>query len=250
MARKSEQSEAGLGEEILAALASVSTATLSMQLLKRGIRNCWLKGPRPQPSAAFPATEGGGGPRLAGEAYTFSFIPLREDLSTTASYAAADSIRAAIEEMPAGRVAVIDARAEDGAGTLGDLLVERIAARGGRGVVSDGPLRDLEEVLAVGLPVFCAGAASPPSVARLAFAGWQRPIGCGGVAVIPGDVVVGDGDGVVVVPRALAEEIAAAAPEQERFERFAKQKLREGRPIAGLYPPDEATLAEYETWEE
>lgn len=237
--------DSALGESTLAALSSVSTATLSMQLLKRGLRNCWLRGPRPQTSPAFPK-----GACLAGEAYTFSFIPLREDLSTTASYAAADSIRAAIEAMPPGRVAVIDARGEAGAGTLGDLLVERIAARGGRGVVSDGPLRDLEEVLAVGLPVFCAGAASPPSVARLAFAGWQRPIGCGGVAVIPGDVVVGDGDGVVVVPRALTGEIAAAAPEQERFERFAKQKLREGRPIAGLYPPDEATLREYESWQE
>ena len=116
-------------------------------------------------------------------------------------------------------------------------------------MVSDGPLRDLGEVLEVGLPVFCAGAAAPPSVARLVFAGWQRPIGCGGVAVLPGDVLVGDGDGVVVVPRALAAEIAAAAPEQERFERFAKAKLREGRPVEGLYPPDEATLEEYERWD-
>ena len=238
--------EAGeaLPEGTVEALGAVSTATLAMQLLKRGIRNCWLQGPEQQPPGARPH-----GPGLAGEAYTLSFIPLREDLSTTASYAAKSSIRAAIEAMPPGRVVAIDARGEPGAGTLGDLLVERLKARGALGVVSDGPLRDLAEVLEVGLPVFCAGAAAPPSVARLAFAGWQRPIGCGGVAVIPGDVLVGDGDGVVVVPRALAAEIAAAAPEQERFERFAKEKLREGRPVEGLYPPDEATLAEYEGWD-
>ncbi|MEX2407990.1 MAG: ribonuclease activity regulator RraA, partial [Rhodovibrionaceae bacterium] len=121
-----QQEQAALPDGTLEALSGVSTATLSMQLLKRGLRSCWLNGPRPQACGAFPD-----GPRLAGEAFTLAFIPQREDLATPESYAAPSSIRAAIEAMPPGRVAVIDARGETGAGTLGDLLVERIKARGG-----------------------------------------------------------------------------------------------------------------------
>ena len=173
---------------------------------------------------------------------------MREDISTRESYARAGSLREAIESFPAAAVAVIDARGELGCATLGDILAARLKARGCAGVVSDGAMRDVAEMRAVGLPVFCNGVAAPPSIAGLHFIDWQLPIGCGGVAVFPGDVVVADEDGAVVVPRALATEIAADAPEQERFERFAQMRVMQGAPVAGLYPPNEDSQAAYERW--
>ncbi len=220
-------------------LAEVSAATVAMQLVKRGIRRAWMRGP-------VPLDRGQG--RLVGEAYTLRFIPAREDVATRESYAAAGSIRDAIEAMPAGRVVVIDARGEPEAATLGDILAARLKARGALGVVSDGPMRDVAGIRSLGLPIYCAGAAAPPSIAALYFVGWEEPVGCGGVAVIPGDVIVADEDGAVVLPRALADEIAAEAPEQELFERFALERIRDGAPVKGTYPPDEATLAAYESW--
>ena len=228
-----------LSSETQARLASVTAATVSMQLLKRGIRNSWMRGPMPIARDQ---------PRVVGPAFTFRFLPLREDLSTLESYGKPTSIRAAIEAMPAGAVIVIDARGEQGAATLGDLLVARIKMRGGLAVVSDGPMRDMAEIRKVGLPLFCTGATAPPSIARLTFADWQQPIGCGGVAVLPGDVIVGDEDGVVVLPQALADEVARDAVEQERFERFAQMKILTGAPVAGLYPPNEETQAAYQAW--
>ncbi len=224
---------------VVAALATVSTATITMQLLKRGIRRVWIAGTRPLD----PQT-----PRIAGEAFTVRFVPMREDIATPDSYAKAISIRDAIEAMPAGRVMVIDARGELGCGTLGDILAARIKARGGVAVVSDGAMRDTAEIRAIGLPIFCAGVAAPPSITALFYADCDLPIGCGGVAVIPGDVIVADDDGAVVVPRALASEVARAAPEQELFERFVQLKVAGGAPVVGLYPPNEATLAAYQAW--
>ncbi|MFQ5775505.1 MAG: ribonuclease activity regulator RraA, partial [Kiloniellaceae bacterium] len=205
----------------------------------RGIRRTWMDGPRPlDPARA----------RFAGEAYTLRFLPLREDLGTPESYARPGSLREAIEAMPPGRVAVVDARGERGCGTIGDILLLRMKVRGTVAFVTDGALRDIAGVREVGLPTFCAAPAAPPSIAGLVFAGWEQPIGCGGVAVLPGDVVAGDEDGVVVVPRALADEIAEAAPEQERFERFALMRVRRGDPVLGLYPPNEDTLTAYRAW--
>jgi regulator of RNase E activity RraA len=228
-----------LAPEILEQLASVSAATLSMQLLKRGIRNASMIGPRPLDRTR---------PRVAGQAYTLRFLPMREDLATLESYAAPGSIREAIEQMPPGRFVVIDARGEQGAATLGDILAARLQALGAVAAVSDGPLRDVAEVRALGLTLFSTGAVAPPSIARLSFAGWQERVGCGGVAVVPGDVIVGDEDGVVVVPLALAEAVARDAIEQERFERFVQMKVKAGAPVQGLYPPNEASLAAYQTW--
>ena len=228
-----------LDPQVLETLKSVTAATVCMQLLKRGIRNSWMRGPK--------ALHGQKG-RLVGEAFTLRFLPLREDLSTLQSYAAPGSIRQAIEEMPGDRVIVVDSRGEQGAATLGDLLIARLQVRGALGVVSDGPMRDIAEVRKLGLPVFCTGGVAPPSIARLTFTGWEEPIGCGGVAVIPGDVIVADQDGVVVVPRALAAEVARDAPEQERFERFAQLRIQDGAPVVGLYPPSEETSAAYQAW--
>lgn len=225
--------------DTLRALQGVTTATLTMQLFKRGLRRVAMAGPRPlDPAAA----------RLVGEAFTFRFIPAREDIATPESYARAGSIREAVESVPAGRVVVVDARGELGAATFGDILVARLKARGAAGVVTDGAVRDAAATAEVGLPVFCAGVAAPPSISGLYFAGWEEEIGCGGVAVLPGDVIVGDGDGVVVVPRALADEVAIAGAEQERFERFVQREVKRGAGVVGLYPPDDETMAAYRRW--
>lgn len=226
--------------DVLDRLRGVTAATVSMQLVKRGIRRCSIKGPL---QVAGPA-----GTRLVGPAYTLRFLPLREDLSTPESYKGPRSIRQAIEAMPPGRVVVIEAMGETGCGTLGDILAARLQKRGALGVVTDGALRDLEGIAALDWPCFATGAAALPSIAGLYFADWDCPIACGGVAVLPGDIVVADGDGAVVLPQQLAEEVARDAPEQERFERFAQLRVQGGAPVTGLYPPDDATLGAYEAW--
>lgn len=224
------------GAGTLEALRGVSTATVTMQLLKRGIRRGWMAGTRPlEPGQA----------RLVGPAFTLRFIPGREDVSTRESYAAANSLRDAIEAMPEGVVAVIDSRGEPGAGSLGDILAGRMKQRGVAGAVSDGPMRDVAGVRQTGLPIWCAGAVAPPSIAALWFADWQLPIGCGGVAVFPDDIIVADDDGAVVIPEALADEIAADGAEQEKLEAWILSEIERGVPVKGLYPPDEAALARY-----
>jgi regulator of RNase E activity RraA len=228
-----------LAAETLERLSTVSSATVSMQLLKRGIRRTYMRGPR-----ALDPSRG----RLVGEAFTFRFVPGREDVSTPDSYARPGGVREAIEAVTPAAIVVIDACGAQDCATLGDILIARLQVLGCAGVISDGPMRDVKDVRALGLPVFCTGAAAPPSIEALAFAGYQEVIGCGGVQVRPGDVIIGDADGVVVLPRALADEVAAAAPEQERFERYAKMRIGRGDPVVGVYPPNEATLANYAAW--
>ena len=218
-------------------LAQVTTATLTTQLLKRGLRNVWLRGPRPIRS---------GQPRLVGRAFTLRFVPAREDLATPASWANPISTRAAIEAMPAGCIAVVDALGVQDAGIFGDILCARMARRGVAALVTDGVVRDVAGVLATGLPVWCSGAAAPPSVAGLTFVGWQEPIGCGGVAVFPGDVVVADDDGAVLIPAALLDAMLEEAPEQERLEAWIMREVERGAALPGLYPPDDANRARYE----
>ena len=218
------------------ALRGISTATLTMQLIKRGIRRGWMAGTKPLRP---------GVPRLVGPAFTLRFVPGREDISTRESYAAPNSLRHAIEDMPAGAVAVIDSRGEQGAGTLGDILAGRMKRRGVAGVVSDGPMRDIAGIRAVDIPIWCNGVAAPPSIAALWFAGWQEPIGCGGVAVFPDDIVVADDDGAVVLPQALAAEIAADGRDQEDLEAWILTEIERGEPVKGLYPPNGAAMARY-----
>ena len=189
-----------------------------------------------------------GQPRLVGRAFTLRFVPAREDLATPESWSSPISTRAAIEAMPAGCIAVVDAMGVTDAGIFGDILCARMARRGVAGLVTDGVVRDLAGVLGTGLPVWCRGAAAPPSVARLTFAGWQQPIGCGGVAVFPDDVVVADQDGAVVIPQALAGAVAAEAVEQERLEAWIMAEVENGAALPGLYPPNAETRARYEAW--
>jgi regulator of RNase E activity RraA len=226
-----------LDAKLASALSGVSTATLTTVLLKQGLRNVWMRGTRPlRPDQ----------PRLVGRAFTLSFVPAREDLATPASWASPKSTRAAIEAMPAGCIAVVDARGVTDAGIFGDILCARMTKRGVAGLVTDGVVRDLAGVLGTGLPVWCQGAAAPPSVAGLTFVDWQQPIGCGGVAVFPDDVVVVDADGAVVVPAALVEGVVAAAVEQEKLEGWIMAEVEGGAALPGLYPPNEANKARYE----
>lgn len=229
-----------LADGTLEKLRGIGTATVTMQLLKRGLRNVYMAGPRP-----FRPESG----RLAAEAYTLRFIPMREDLSRVEVLGDLDyAPRKVIEATPPGRVLVIDARGEPGAGTVGDILVTRLKARGVAGIVTDGPVRDGAEIALIDFPIFCTGSAAPASLNRHFGADHDCPIGCGGVAVLPGDVIVGDGDGVVVVPRALADAVARDGFEQELLEGFLKSRIEAGHPAIGTYPPNAETLAAYETW--
>ena len=219
------------------ALASISTATITTVLLKKGLRNVWLRGTRP--------LQAGQG-RLVGRAFTLRFIPAREDLATPASWASPRSTRAAIEAMPAGCIAVVDAMGITDAGIFGDILCARMQKRGVTALITDGVVRDVAGVIGTGLPVWCSGAAAPPSVAGLTFVNWQEPIGCGGVAVFPDDVIVVDDDGAVVIPVALLAEVVTEAIEQERLESWIMGEVEQGVPLPGLYPPNAETKARYE----
>lgn len=228
-------------EETRKLLAGIGTATVTMQLLKRGIRNVAMRGVRPLHAQRR---------SVVGEAFTLRYVPMREDLSQPGALGGGTGYppRVAIETAPAGSVLVIDARGRGDIAVAGDILTYRLMERGVAGLVSDGGMRDAAAVMAIDFPVFCSGPAAPASVSGLAAADLQTPIGCGGVAVFPGDAIVGDEDGVVVIPAALADEVARDGAEQARLESFIEEKVREGRPVIGLYPPDEATRAEYEAW--
>ena len=232
-------SDPTLDPAVAAALRGVSTATLSMVLLKRGVRTSWLAGVAPLSAL---------GERVVGPAFTIRFVPGREDLSGPESYASSPSFRDAIEAAPAGSVVVIDGRGNTLGATLGDILVARLERKGVLAAITDAPVRDADAIREIPLPVLCAGIAAPPSIVGLAFAGYDDMIGCGGVAVCPNDVMVCDNDGAVVIPAAMAAEVAEAGVEQERFERFVQQRVGEGAGVVGLYPPDEATLADYRRW--
>ena len=217
-------------------LSGITTATLTTLLLKKGLRNVWLRGTRPLRP---------GQPRLVGRAFTLRFVPAREDLATPESWSSPTSTRAAIEDMPAGCIAVVDAMGVTDAGIFGDILCARMAKRNVAALVTDGVVRDVAGVLGTGLPVWCSGAAAPPSVAGLTFVAWQQPIGCGGVAVFPGDVVVVDDDGAVLIPASLLEDILALAPEQERLEAWIMGEVEKGASLPGLYPPNAENKARY-----
>lgn len=226
-----------LDDKLKAALETVTTATLTTVLLKKGLRRTWLRGPKPLTPPAR---------RIVGPAFTLRFVPAREDLATPESWASPRSTRAAIEDMPAGCIAVVDAMGATDAGIFGDILCARMQKRGVAALVTDGAVRDSAGVLGAGLPVWCAGVAAPPSVAGLTFVGWQEPIGCGGIAVCPDDVIVLDGDGAVLIPQAIAAEVTELALEQERLEGWIMQEVERGVPLPGLYPPNAETKARYE----
>ena len=228
-----------LDPTIVRTLQGVTTATLTTVLLKKGLRNVWLRGAKPLRS---------GQPRVVGRAFTLRFVPAREDLATPASWGSPISTRAAIEAMPEGAVAVVDAMGTTDAGIFGDILCARMQKRGVAALVTDGVVRDLDGVLGTRLPVWCQGTAAPASVNGLTFVSWQEPIACGGVAVFPNDIVVVDSDGAVLIPAALLHDVVAAAVEQERLEGWIMTQVDAGLPLPGLYPPNDETKARYEAW--
>jgi regulator of RNase E activity RraA len=223
--------------ELLATLQSVTTATITTMLLKKGIRRCWMRGPMPLARA---------GKRLVGPAFTLRFVPAREDLATPESWGNPISTRAAIEAMPEGCIAVADAMGITSAGIFGDILTMRMQRRGVTALVTDGVIRDKVGVLATRLPVWCAGVAAPASVNGLTFVGWQEPVGCGGVAIFPNDVIVADEDGAVVIPQALVDFVANEGAEHERYETWVVSEVERGVKLPGLYPPNEEAKARYE----
>ncbi len=218
-------------------LTGVTTATLTTILLKKGLRNVWLRGAKPLAL---------GTPRIVGRAFTLRFVPAREDQATPESWSSPISTRAAIEAMPEGCVAVVDAMGITDAGIFGDILCARMKKRGVAALVTDGVVRDVAGVRGTELPVWCAGEAAPPSVAGLTFVGWGEPIGCGGVAVYPDDVIVIDDDGAVLIPAKLVEEVVPLALEQERLEAWIMEEVEAGAALPGLYPPNAENRARYE----
>jgi regulator of RNase E activity RraA len=228
-----------LDQKTIKTLEGVTTATLTTVLLKKGLRNVWLRGTKPLKP---------GQKRVVGHAFTLRFVPAREDLATPESWSSPTSTRAAIEAMPEGCIAVADAMGITDAGIFGDILCARLKKRGVAALITDGVVRDVAGVLGTDLPVWCQGAAAPPSVAGLTFVNWQQPIGCGGVAVFPDDVIVVDDDGAVVIPQALVADVVAASVEQEKLEAWIVSEVENGAALPGLYPPNAETKARYEAY--
>jgi len=229
-----------LSEETRRRLAACSSATLSTQLFKRGLRNQVMQGvPRLTPKA----------PTMVGEAFTLRNIPAREDLDHIGVYDNPEHPqRKAIEIAPPGSVLVIDCREDARCASAGGILVRRLEVRGVAGLVTDGGLRDTPEIAAREFAVYCKAPAAPISLIHQHAVESNVPIACGGIAVFPGDVVLGDAEGVVVIPRGIADEVAADTFEQEKLEEFVQQEIASGRPLPGTYPPNAATKARYEEW--
>jgi regulator of RNase E activity RraA len=220
-------------------LRCITTATITTVLLKKGLRHCWMKG-------AMPLTAGGA--RVVGPAFTLRFVPVREDLATPESWGKPISTRAAIEAMPEGCVAVADAMGVTTAGIFGDILVMRMARRNVTALITDGVIRDKAGCLAADLPIWCQGTAAPASVNGLTFVGWDEPIACGGCAIFPGDVIVADDDGAVVIPQNLVEHVTVEGAEQELYESWVVSEVERGVPLPGLYPPNDEAKARYVAW--
>jgi len=222
-------------------LRHVSTATLCTQLFKRGLRNVYLQG-----VARLTHPSGG---NLVGPAFTMRSIPAREDLDQISAFDNPDHPqRKAIESVPPGHVLVLDCRGEKRVASGGQILTTRLKVRGAAGLVSDGALRDSTAIADMDFPVYCAGGAAPLNLLLHHALEQNVPIGCGGVAVYPGDVIVGDGEGVVVIPAHLAADVAEQAVEQEKMEVFILERVQAGAKLAGTYPPNEETKAAFAKW--
>ncbi len=221
-------------------LRHVSTATLTTQMLKRGFRNVFIQGVQPLNAKAG---------NLVGEAYTLRYIPAREDLDVLEVFKdRSHPQRKAIEDIPPGHVLVMDCRGDASVASAGGILVTRMMKRGAAGLVTDGGLRDSMEIAELPIPAYCQRPSAPTNLIKHHATDINVPIGCGGVPVFPGDIIVGDGEGVVVIPAHLAEDVAHDAHEQSIFEDFVTEKVRAGAGIFGLYPPDEATQKEFAAW--
>jgi regulator of RNase E activity RraA len=222
-------------------LMGVSTATLCTALFKRGLHHQFIQDVRPLNP---------GLPNMVGEAYTLRYMPAREDLNTIEVFKNREHPqRRAVEECPPGAVFVIDSRKDARAASAGGILVTRLMKRGVAGIVTDGGFRDSPDIARLPFPVYHQRPAAPTNLTVHQAIDINVPIGCGDAPVFPGDVVVGDAEGVVVIPAHLADEVAAEAVEMTVFEDFVQQKVMEGRSILGLYPPtDEQSRVDFAAW--
>lgn len=231
---------ASVAPDTLKLLREVCTATLTTQLFKLGFRNTFMAGL----NAVSP------GQRLVGEAVTLRLVPAREDLATFDAISRPDyPQRVAIEGVKAGQVLVVDARGVMHAAVGGEVYMTRLQVLGAAGYVIDGCIRDYPAIADMGFPVYAKGAASPPHPVRHLAVDMNVPIGCAEVLVMPGDIMVGDAEGVVCVPRHVADQVAKSGAELDRLETFLLEKIRAGAPVPGTYPPSEALLREYEVWQ-
>lgn len=227
--------------EIQRLLATTSTATVQNQLFKRGLRNVFLFGLSPRNPRAC---------RFVARAFTLRYIPAREDLDTLGVFRdPAHPQRFAVEAVPPGSVLVMDCRGDGRAASLGGILATRMLVRGVAGVVTDGSVRDSPQIGTMALPVYSAAVSASTNLVLHHAVDTQIPIGCAGVPVYPGDVLLGDAEGVVVIPQELALEVARDAAAQEELEVFVLERIESGVPLAGTYPPDDDTLALFRVWQ-
>jgi regulator of RNase E activity RraA len=224
-----------------AKLLSVSVATLTTALFKRGFRNQFIQDVHPlNPNAG----------NMVGEAFTVRYMPAREDLNPITVFKdRAHPQRKAVEDCPPGAVLVIDSRKDARAASAGSILVARLMKRGVAGVVTDGGFRDSQEIARLAIPAYHHRPASPTNLTIHQAIDIDVPIGCGDAPVFPGDVIVGDDEGVVVLPAHLADELADEAVEMTAFEDFVTEEVMNGRSILGLYPAtDERTASDFAAW--
>jgi regulator of RNase E activity RraA len=221
-------------------LRGVSSATITGQLAKKHLMRTR--------SVAHVAPLDIANCRFVGPAFTLRYGPVREDLAPGGIRMKANPVQEAIDSVPAGAVLMIDLGGDASIGALGDILVARLIANRCAGVVCDGGMRDRGQIMHMGLPIFCAGWAPPPSNAEKLGLDFQTPIGCGNALVYPGDIIVADEDGVAVIPRVIAAEVARDGAEQERAERFIRRRIEQGAPIRGTYPLEGAMIDAYRAW--
>ena len=207
-------------------LRKVSTDSVAAVLLKKGLRNQWVRGPMP----LLPDF-----PRTVGRAFTMRFIPVRENIEGAMPRKLPVN-RDAVEMMTPGCIAIADTRSTREAATFGDIVVERMVKRGVAGIVTDGAVRDRAGLIASGMPIWSSGITAPPPAASLMLVDCLQPIGCGGVAVFPDDIVVGDADGVVVIPAGMLEEVVVLGLEQELLDKWQMDQVRRGVALSELAP--------------
>jgi regulator of RNase E activity RraA len=235
--------EVEITPDLLARLARISSGTLTTELFRRGFRQCFLVGLRPLNPDVKP---------FAGTAFTMRFIPAREDTETYATLKPVPDDEnlqwVGVERIGPDQVMVIDSNRDPRAASMGNMLLTRMQIRGARAVVTDGSFRDGSEIAAMDLPAYAAAVVASTRLSYHHVADLNVPIGCAGVAVYPGDVVVGDKDGVTIVPRHVAPEILEACEKRDALETYLAGRIRAGEALWGVYPPTDQTRADYAAW--
>ena len=230
-----------MNKETFKILKRTSTASVATLLFKKGLRNQYVQGVSRLNSSH---------ERMVGPVFTLRYIPAREDLNPMTVFEDPDHPqRRAVEDIPEGNVLVMDCRQDASAASAGSILATRLQYRGCAGIVTDGGLRDADDIRELDMPSFCAKPSAPTNLTKHQAIDVNVPIGCGSVAVFPGDIAVGDGDGVVIIPAGLANQIAAEAADMEAYEAWVMEQVKDGASLIGLYPMNTETRARYEAIE-